>query len=209
MATKLPVTLKPIPAPTNARMEMFARLWDGNVQSTLGYCKLEGLVICDKTALRYMRDPRFIDIMRAQKNEAPGEGIWTVEELKRFYTRVAAGLEVEGYKIVLLKEPIIPGEDDYDESKGGHQWRTVEKQVPVYPDMTVRKSAADSLGKTQGAFLDKIELSGDLKVSVVDLLDDDLKHCKPVHEVLAQVVDTPMQLIGNQQTDSLGIDDLL
>lgn len=193
----------------NARLEMFARLWVGNIEQTIELCKAEGISVCYNTAATYLRDHRFIDVMRAQKAEAPGTGIWTVEELKRFYTRVAAGIEPDGFTLVLLKEPIIPGEDDYDEAKGGQQWRTIEKRAPFYPGLAIRKSAADSLGKTLGANVDKLELTGDLRVTVTDLLDDDLRHAKPVQDARAQVVDKRAQVLELADESEIDVSALL
>ncbi len=162
----------------NARLELFAALWTGTIGGTLALCKAEGVDFSAETAARYLRDPKFIDLMREHKAMRPGSGVWTREELQRFLTRVAAGIEPEGTRLVTVREAIIPREDDYDDKIGGYQYRLVDREEPYYPKMADRIKAADLLGRTMGAFIDRVDVSG--QVSVVDLLDDDLRHAKPV-----------------------------
>jgi hypothetical protein len=156
------------------RMAMFAKLWTGSIGQTVALCRQEGMKICPDTAASYLRDPRFVELLRSGKASTPGSGVWQREELQRYLTRVAAGLEMDGFTAAdaasLAKGSLSAG-DNAGAPKMGQL-----KQTKVAD----RLRAAELLGRTLGAFLDKAEVSGDLKVSVVDLLDQDLK---PVIEV--------------------------
>lgn len=154
---------------------MFAKLWNGTIIGTLKLCAEQGMVIHRDTAAGYLRDPRFIDIMREEQAHKPGSGIWTIDELKRFLTRVAAGIEPDGYDTICVAIPIVPGDADYDFEQGGSQFRREFHQVEKPSKMRDRTKASDILGRTLGAFVDRVEITGDLKVSVTDLLDDDLR----------------------------------
>jgi hypothetical protein len=211
LAKFTPRTMQRFSGRKNARLELFARHWNGTIDGTLKLCARDGISICKDTATDYLRDPRFIDAMRHQQAQAPGAGIWTVDELKRFLTRVAAGVEPDGYSTIILKEPIFELDDDYDVDLGGEQWRRVEKHVPRYPRMGDRTRAAELLGKALAAFVDRVDVSGEIKWSVADLLDDDLKSAKPIYD-LAQVVDNVALISHNSgcvKPDTVGLQDLI
>ena len=164
----------------DARMALFAQRWDGNVGSTLARCRADGFEISADSATRYLQNPKFMDLLRDQQASSGGVGVWTRVELQQHLTRVIAGLESEGHHTVVVIEPVVPSDADYDAAQGGRQMRKVERREAYYPKMGDRLKAADLLGKTLGAYSEKLELSGDLKISVVDLLDEDLKHAKCV-----------------------------
>jgi hypothetical protein len=163
------------PPRASAKLALFAKLWAGNIIDTLAACAAHGLSVSRPQATQYLKHPRFIDLLTAEHEGRGGSGIWAKMELQRFLTRVVAGIEPDGYEMVSKLVLILPFEDDYDQALGGDQWRKEYVRVETYPSMAERLKAADLLGRTMGAFMEKIEVTGDLKVSVSDLLDDDLR----------------------------------
>lgn len=163
-------------------MVALARCWTGDAYTSISACAEEGIVLTEGAVLRYMRDPRFMDLLR-RENETPGSGVWSRHQLQQWLTRVASGLESDGFERVEVWEPIEPCDADYGESEGGKQWRSKYIRVPKTAELKDRLKAADLLGKTLGAYIDKVEVSGELKMSFTDLLDDDIKLAKDVIEL--------------------------
>ena len=188
----------------NPYLACFARNWCGTIAGTIERCAQDGFPITRETGGRYLRDPRFITYTQLASPLKPGEGIWTVDDIKRFLTRVASGIEPERYDLIIVKEPILITDDDYDHDLEGEQWRKVEKHVPIYPGMRDRTKAVELLGKTQAAFTDNVNVQG--QFSIVGLLDADLK---PVHDVHAQVVDRLTQVVDIDEEGQIDLTSLL
>lgn len=196
----------------NPYLACFAKNWCGTIKATRDRCAQDGFPISEDTATRYLRDPRFITYTQLASPLKPGEGIWTVEDIKRFLTRVAAGLEPDRHDLIIIKEPILPCDDDYDHDLEGEQWRRIEKQVPIYPTIKERTKATELLGKTMAAFSDNVNVHA--QFSIVSLLDVDLADAKPVLEITSesqalQVVDSVAQLIDAAPVRQDDIDSLL
>lgn len=179
----------------NPYLACFAKNWCGTVKETMDRCRADGFPISHDTATRYLRDARFIAYTQLMSPLKPGEGIWTVDDIKRFLTRVAAGIEPERHDLIIIKEPILPSDDDYDHDLEGEQWRRVEKQVPIYPAIKERTKATELLGKTMAAFSDNLNVHA--QFSIVGLLDADLSQAKAVHDVSTQVVDNALSVSHN------------
>jgi hypothetical protein len=161
------------------RMTLFAQRWTGNLDETVALCREDGLKIGRTTGDSYIRDPRFVDLLRQQADAAPtGSGVWTREQIQRYLTRVAAGIEPDGYDVKTTSEPILPGEADYDPAKGDGQMRALKQYEPRQPSMQDRLRGTELLGKSLGVFADNLQVNSQL--SIVALLDDDLKEAKPV-----------------------------
>jgi len=176
-------------ASVGARITMFARLWTGAIGSTLELCRAEGHPICRDTAAAYLRDPRFKQALHERNAETPGAGVLGADDLKRWLTRVVVGVERD---------------DGVGLKRRSRSAALAKNKSPSAAPRTFlsgsdRLKAADLLGRSLGAFVGRAEvLSGDLRVSVTDLLDDDLKHAKPVHDVSAQVVDKIAQVVDKR-----------
>ena len=145
---------KPSKLPAINRQTIFARYFDGSIASTVARMSEDGYSITKSQGEQYARDPdvqnRILAIAESRK------GVLTRDELKAFWSRIVLANEPIGYKQV---------------KRLGN---TLE-DVPIYPDLPQRIKASELLARAQGMFIERVEHSGGIEISILSLLDDDLK----------------------------------
>lgn len=176
----------------------FARFWSDNVADTIELAKDFGFHITPSMARMYMRHPSFVRILRERDGIVKhADGTWSREDMEKWLTRIAAGLQTDGHEKVTHTEPIVPGENDYDEELGGSQFRRVDQLFAKPAELKERMKAVELLARMRGLFVEKVQLEA--SVSVTELLDDDLKHAKRVVDAQTQVVDKVLQVVDKRE----------
>lgn len=150
------------------RRAAFVRLFDGTVRGTIAALKREGIIVSHAAALDMYHDPVVRQAIRERAERMPG--VLQKQDLQEFWTRVAEGAEAEPVMVDAIKE-VRTADPEF-----GEVVRQVEvKEITWVPvDMKTRLKASELLARSQGLFMDKVQLEGDLKISVTDLLDGDL-----------------------------------
>lgn len=175
------------------RAKAFVMLFDGTVNGTMEAMKKEGFKVTRPVVLDLYHDPVIRQAIRERAERTPG--VLHKQELQEFWTRVAEGAEceaevVDDVQLVRVSDPDVDGGEIVKEVE-------VKRIAWVPPAMRDRLKASELLAKSQGLFIDRIELEGDLKIRVTDLLDHDLiGHVEVVEDAKAEDIEMLEDLIG-------------
>lgn len=147
-----------------AKKQTFVQYWTGTIGGTVEAMHADNVDISAGCANEYFKDPKVRMAIRIKTDNM--NGVATKVELQQFWTRVMEGAEGE----IVMREVV---EEVVDEE--GVRLTLVKRPHHLPPKMSDRLKASELLGKSVLAFVEKIELSADVHISIADVLDQDLK----------------------------------
>lgn len=169
-ALKLPKRLAKL-----SRVQQFCQMWTGSIPGTIEAMRACGIPMNTTKALRYYEDPAVRRAIYLKTEQT--EGVMSKNALLNYWTRLVQGQEPDWVLTDVLEK--VTEQD----AEGNEVTRmvTVKKPVPVPAEMKARLKASELLGKAHLMFVERVQVEGDLKISIGDVLDDDLKlaHAKP------------------------------
>jgi hypothetical protein len=166
-----------------AKKQMLVKYWNGTIAGTVEAMHKDGVDISINSANNYWRDPHVRMAIRIKTdNEA---GVMTKLELQQFWSRIVAGVEGD-----MVQMDVLEAVEEECPISGEKSTRHVVKKkwVSVPPKMSDKLKASEYLGKSVLAFVDKIELSADIHITIADILDADLGGMKRVYDADEPVV---------------------
>lgn len=155
------------------RKHLFIKYFDRTIRHTIEAMQKAGHRLTVGTGQQYFKDPAVRMAIRIRTDRLGG--VLTKLELQQLWSRVAEGVEADW---MTRNVPTMVDEEYEDEEGQKHTRRRVKwirEAVAVPPSLSDRLKASELLGKSVLAFVERIELSGDLNISINDVLDEDLK----------------------------------